>query len=701
MKRWKKCVLLVVVLSLLLVLPCAAVSNEGNSYTYDYWGDAESCPDLYTSRQVFRAEDSGLLPFKEPQDLFVDRAHDNTVYVADTGRNRIVVYTADFQLIRVIETLQGPNGEEKLDQPMGVFVDADGYLYIADQGNKRAVRVDENNTIVAQYLQPKGDIAFEGVDFLPVNVLADSNDFVYVLCDGLLEGAAVYTQDGLFEGYYGANTVEMTFAVMFNNFWKKFLNATQRAKIERSVPDEVTNFDIDDKNFIYTCTEISQTNKQQLKKFNPVSVNVLRKSETIESAYQGMFGDLKVSYTKGKAVRSSFVDICCDAAGYVYGLDFTWGRIFMYTPSGELVGAFGGLAEREGYFRKVVALDDMGDDLVVLDSGKNDITVLERTNFTKTIVDAQSAYKAGDYDRARGLWEEVLKADRHLQIAVNGIGKVLYNCGEYVDAMSYFREGNDRANYEKAFQHYRSDVIRLVFPYMLTVLAIVAVGVAVLIVVRKRKRGPAVIDYGPRKHAYIRYILSHPTDGFDNLREQKHTVLLYTVFVLLMFFAGQVVTRQLTGFIFNYNDFTQLNLLTEFSKSILVFILWVVCHWAVSALFVGRATPREIWTVSAVALTPYVAGMWINVLLSNVLLATESMFMTILQWFCILWSVWILLSGLISYQEFSFGKTLLTIFFTLLAMLIVVFVLILLFSLFQQVANFIMAIARETLLRVQ
>lgn len=199
----------------------------------------------------------------------------------------------------------------------------------------------------------------------------------------------------------------------------------------------------------------------------------------------------------------------------------------------------------------------------------------------------------------------------------------------------------------------------------------------------------------------MRHILSHPTDGFDDLREQKHTLLLFTLFILLLLFTGRVAQRQLTGFLFNTNDFSALNLATEFSRTILVFLLWVICHWAVSTLFSGKAAPREIWTVSAVALTPYVAAVWINVLLSNVLLTTESMFMTILQGACVLWAVWILLSGLIDYQEFSFWQTIGCILLTLAAMLVVVFVLVLLFSLFQQVANFIQTVAREIMLRVQ
>ena len=35
--------------------------------------------------------------------------------------------------------------------------------------------------------------------------------------------------------------------------------------------------------------------------------------------------------------------------------------------------------------------------------------------------------------------------------------------------------------------------------------------------------------------------------GFDDLREQKHTLLLFTLFILLLLFTGRVAQRQLTG----------------------------------------------------------------------------------------------------------------------------------------------------------
>ena len=86
MKKRIRTLLCAAVLLLLPAMECAADADVRDSYTYTNWGDAEPLPDLYEAQRVIRAEDSGLLPFKEPQDLFVDARHGNKVYVADTGR---------------------------------------------------------------------------------------------------------------------------------------------------------------------------------------------------------------------------------------------------------------------------------------------------------------------------------------------------------------------------------------------------------------------------------------------------------------------------------------------------------------------------------------------------------------------------------------------------------------------------------------
>ena len=78
---------------LMLLLPCAATAaNDGfsTSYTYNfnYWGDVQDCPDLYSVSKVFTSADLGLeTRMKSPEGLTV---HGDYIYICDTGNNRII-----------------------------------------------------------------------------------------------------------------------------------------------------------------------------------------------------------------------------------------------------------------------------------------------------------------------------------------------------------------------------------------------------------------------------------------------------------------------------------------------------------------------------------------------------------------------------------------------------------------------------------
>ena len=66
----------------------ACAAERSYTYNYDYWGDVQNSPDAYTVTKVFASVDFGLdVNMKNPQGLFVK---DNTLYVCDTGNNRIL-----------------------------------------------------------------------------------------------------------------------------------------------------------------------------------------------------------------------------------------------------------------------------------------------------------------------------------------------------------------------------------------------------------------------------------------------------------------------------------------------------------------------------------------------------------------------------------------------------------------------------------
>jgi hypothetical protein len=97
---------------------------------------------------------------------------------------------------------------------------------------------------------------------------------------------------------------------------------------------------------------------------------------------------------------------------------------------------------------------------------------------------------------------------------------------------------------------------------------------------------------------------------------------------------------------------------------------------------------------------PLILSMVLNTILSNVLLPTESAFYLVVEWLGILWSVIMLLSGMRVVHQYSVPKTLIAVIFTVVAMLIMIFIAVLLMTLFQQVFIFGYSIYTEIQYRI-
>lgn len=84
--------------------------------------------------------------FKNPQDLCV--AQDGTVYLADSGNNRIVLLSSDMtKVVRVITGFENHGVADTFQTPTGVAVANDDTLYIADSLNRRVVVLNPDDTL--------------------------------------------------------------------------------------------------------------------------------------------------------------------------------------------------------------------------------------------------------------------------------------------------------------------------------------------------------------------------------------------------------------------------------------------------------------------------------------------------------------------------------------------------------------------------
>lgn len=204
-----------------------------------------------------------------------------------------------------------------------------------------------------------------------------------------------------------------------------------------------------------------------------------------------------------------------------------------------------------------------------------------------------------------------------------------------------------------------------------------------------------------RPGEWVKHSITHPAEGFEDMRWKKAGSLKIAFAIVLLLFLAQIADGRLYGFQFGISYDKTFNIIPYIVKSIVLFGAWVVGNWAVCTLLDGEGTMKNICIYSAYALIPYIAQIFINVLLSHILIQDEAVFMQAIRIIGVGWSVILLFSAIKSVHQYSFGKTVFAIILTIMAMLIMLFLLVLFMSLIQQVYIFISTIYTEISYRVR
>jgi hypothetical protein len=433
----------------------AYASVPYNGYTYNAYGNSVSTAVCYQPDKYITGLDIGVGSLKNPQDMFVSNS--NEIYILDSGNKRVIQLDEKLKVKKIIDQIVDENGKKyDLKNPSGIFVTEDKTIYIADTDNQVVIRINQQGKIEKKYSKPTTELFPQNVEFKPKKVIVDKAEDVYVVVDGVYQGAVMYNKNANFTGFYGTNKVEVNTAVLSDYFWKTFfMNKEQRRKTARYVPTTFTNFYIDNGGFIYVCSKDDSSQSNVLKKLNSLGTNVLRASK--ESLG---YGDLESARFSGNQIKTTFVDVNADKDGFINVLDSTRGRVFQYDQDSNLIAIFGGKSNQVGTFNSPIAIASLNGKILVLDEKRGDITVYGLTEFGQWIHTAVKLYNDGLYEDSMEPWKEVLKRDNKLEIAYIGIGKAQLKAGEYKEAMKSFKLGYDVSDYSKAYGLYMSSVIR-------------------------------------------------------------------------------------------------------------------------------------------------------------------------------------------------------------------------------------------------
>jgi len=197
----------------------------------------------------------------------------------------------------------------------------------------------------------------------------------------------------------------------------------------------------------------------------------------------------------------------------------------------------------------------------------------------------------------------------------------------------------------------------------------------------------------------VAQVLAHPIESIEKIKREKQWSVLLSVIILALWFLVTVFSEYVTDFKFNYNDPKKINTFYLLCSTVGLYLLFTLINWALTTLFDGKGTIKEIFCACSFALVPWIVMMLVNALLSSFLLIEESVFMTIISAVGILYAVFIFVAVIMAIHDFSLTKTILSLVFTVAGIIFVVFLLILFFGLLQQVLFFFQTIIKEAQLR--
>lgn len=457
-------------------------------YSYDRWGDPVASQAGYTAEKYVDGESIGCGNLFEPADLFI--SHDDLMYIADKGNNRIVITDLDFNFKKEMKEFSY-NGETlTLKKPTGVFVDQyTGNIYICDTENDRVIKCDTDGKVDRLFTKPNSELYDQNLTYNPAKVLVDKAGNVYVVVKSQTKGAVMFNSDGEFLGFYGANRVEATAEVLANAFWNLIGTQEQKDRRKKQTPIGFSNFDIDDDGFIFTVTDSQEVDTDLVKKLNPRGDNILDSLGAADMT----FGDIPPTYYSIYSKKSSLTDIDLGPNGELNILDFQHGRIFQYDKECWLLFIMGGSGDQLGTFLSASAVESHDNHLYVLDSRKNNITIFTRTVFGEIVTEAANLYNDGLYEESLVPWQNVLKYDGNYRRAYIGIGNALYNKYEYKEAMEYFKISISRGRYNRAFEGYRDQWLK--DNYMAALIVIIILIVLIVIYNKMRKRGKIIYPW--------------------------------------------------------------------------------------------------------------------------------------------------------------------------------------------------------------
>lgn len=468
MKKTIVCLLLALVLVLTSSGMMALAAQPDRTFTYEDDFTPVPSTNAYQVKLIVDETVMGTTRLKNPRDIYVDS--NDHVYILDAGNCRVLILDENYRCIKELkefayegETLTLAEGAQGL-----FYREENQRLYIADTDNDRILVSDLDGNVSKIYGKPVDELLDPTIAYKPKKIIVDNMGIMYVTSGNINTGALLVDSANNFLGFYGTNKLKMTAAMQLEYWWRSILSKSAQEQLGATFqPVEFNNLFWSDDRFVYTVSPLVENVASSVSKLNALGTNVFPQDIDI---YQ---------LAKDRKIKDMVLsDITVDNEGAITIVDMTTGRLFQYDEGCNLLAVFGGLGYQKGLFLQPISIEaDSNNSLLVLDAGKNTITIMEQTFYGEKIRSANYLYNQGLYQESIDPWMEVLRMNANYTQAYVGLGKAYMSMGDYDKAMEYFELGNDKPGYGEAKAALRDEKVRDHFGLVAAIVVIILITI--------------------------------------------------------------------------------------------------------------------------------------------------------------------------------------------------------------------------------
>lgn len=198
---------------------------------------------------------------------------------------------------------------------------------------------------------------------------------------------------------------------------------------------------------------------------------------------------------------------------------------------------------------------------------------------------------------------------------------------------------------------------------------------------------------------YSFYCITHPADGFYEIRHRERGSVPIAIIYVIVYALCYSVNRLASSFIVNDVNPRSVDAFSELGAVLLLYALLCIGNWSVTCLMSGEGRLKDIATIVGYSLLPMILTLIPATIISQLLAQNEEAFYYIIVYVGTAYSLIMMLIGIMTIHNYTLLKTLITIVLTIVAILIIIFCAMMVFTLVGQVYGFFESIYTELLFR--